>query len=116
MAITLELLEKFMVSEVDNLHLRIDELVKIVDYSVDKLATLERQMSTVFLSLEEIKTEVKSIAIDVEYLKDEFVYIKENMVTKDDLKSYATKADVTEIIEATFKKYLPHIFPGSAQI
>lgn len=86
MAMTIKLLEKFVVSEVENLHLRIDDLVKDIQEIFERLGVLEHQMSCVVESLEDIKT---------------------NMVTKKDLLDLVTKNEMTEIIESALKRYLP---------
>jgi len=112
MAITLELLEKVVISEVENLHIRVDSVVSIIENIGDRLGTLERQISTVFMAIDELSTRVKHLEMQVGY-------IKENMVTKADLSSFVTKTEVREIVEEVverviieaFKKYLPN--PGA---
>lgn len=77
---TLRLLEKFVTSEVENLHLRIDELAVLSEKIQQRLDTVERQLSLLWLSIDELRQDVK--------------YIKENFATKADLNVFATKADL----------------------
>lgn len=77
---TLRLLEKFVTSEVENLHLRIDELAVLSEKIQQRLDTVEHQLSLLWLSIDELRQDVK--------------YIKENFATKADLNVFATKADL----------------------
>ena len=91
MAMTLVLLEKFIVSEVENLHSRIDELIIMFDNLERRMGAVERQVSVLVLAVENIQDETASLRSDVNYLK-------QNMVTKTELYN---------VIESAFKKYLP---------
>ncbi len=93
MAITLELLEKAVISEVENLHIRIDTITTIVDNIIIRLETLERQMSLLVMAVEDLQVEVK--------------WLKDNMVTKSEVKEIVEEV-VERLIAEAFKKYLPN--------
>jgi hypothetical protein len=110
MALTLVLLEQIMQSEVENLHTRIDEGRTLFDKVFDKLDSIDRQLSLLWLAVEDLKVEVAAIRQDM-VTKADLDTALANYPTKSDLNAalanYATKAD----LEAMFAKYFPA--PGS---
>ena len=95
MALTVLLLQQIMQSEVENLHTRIDEHRTLIDKIFDKLDSIDRQLSLLWLAVEDLKVEVAAI--------------RQDMVTKADLDAalanYATKADVHSIVQAALADY-----------
>ena len=82
MAITLELLEQLVLSEVDNLHLRVDEVLPAIERLEQRTSSLERQVSLLAMAVEDLRVEVRLI--------------------KELLPNFATKDE----LEALLKKYL----------
>ena len=56
MAMTIELLERVLVSEVDNLHVRVDILAGLVEKVEERLAALEHRVDLLFYEVSEVKT------------------------------------------------------------
>ena len=122
MALTVLLLQQIMQSEVENLHIRIDEHRTLIDKIFDKLDSIDRQLSLLWLAVEDLKVEVAAIRQDM-VTKADLDTALANYATKADVHSivqaaladYPTKADVQTIVETTveamFAKYFPA--PGS---
>ena len=122
MALTLLLLEQIMQSEVENIHARIDEHQTLIDKLFDRLDSIDRQLSLLWLAVEDLKVEVAAIRQDM-VTKADLDAALANYATKADVHSivqaaladYPTKADVQTIVETTveamFAKYFPA--PGS---
>ena len=122
MALTLLLLEQIMQSEVENIHARIDEHRTLIDKLFDRLDSIDRQLSLLWLAVEDLKVEVATIRQDM-VTKADLDAALANYATKADVHSivqaaladYPTKADVQTIVETTveamFAKYFPA--PGS---
>lgn len=73
---TLELLEKYVKSEVENLHLRVDQLTAYVEKIDERLSRVERQLTLLINSVEDLNVRVANIEN----------YIENNLVTKSELK------------------------------
>lgn len=105
MVMTMALLENYMKSEVENLHLRIDILSDIVEKIDERLARVERQLALLVNAVEDLSVRV--------------AVLEQNMLTKADLQSmgyvtkadlqdmgYATKADIESILSAFLKQFV----------
>jgi hypothetical protein len=101
MAMTVRLLEKFLTSEVENLHLRIDELALIVGKIEARTDAIERQLSLIWLGIEDLRADVR--------------FIKENFATKDDLTKFATKQELTQGI-ADIKAFIHDSFTAAGLV
>lgn len=100
MAMTMALLENYMKSEVEKLHLRIDILSDIVEKIDERLARVERQLTLLITAVEDLGVRV--------------AVLEQNMLTKEDLTSagYVTKADLQEVgyvtqagLESTLRRF-----------
>ena len=69
-----------MQSEVENIHARIDEHRTLIDKLFDRLDSIDRQLSLLWLAVEDLKVEVAAI--------------RQDMVTKADLEQFVTKSDL----------------------
>lgn len=102
MALTLLLLEQIMQSEVENIHARINEHRTLIDKLFDRLDSIDRQLSLLWLAVEDLKVD-RVTKTDV------------HSIVQAALADYPTKADVQTIVETTveamFAKYFPA--PGS---
>lgn len=85
MVMTLVMLEKFVISEVENLHLRVDSICELIERLDERLTVVERQISLLILAVEDMRVEMKQFATK-EDLKQ--------FATKEDLKKFATKKDL----------------------
>ena len=136
MALTLVLLEQIMQSEVENIHARIDEHRTLIDKLFDRLDSIDRQLSLLWLAVEDLKVEVAAIRQDM-VTKADLDTALANYPTKSDLNAalanYPTKRDLNDALanyptktdlnaalanyatkadlEAMFAKYFPA--PGS---
>ena len=61
MAMTLQLLEQYVTSEVENLHFRVDQLTLRLDAIENRLEVVERQLGVLYLAVEDLKVEVADI-------------------------------------------------------
>lgn len=84
---TVRLLEKLLTSEVENLHFRVDELMPIIEKLEQRMGAVERQLSLLWLSVEELHE-------DVRHIKDTL----DTFMTKEDAKQFATKEDLQQFI------------------
>ena len=74
MALTLLLLEQIMQSEVENIHARIDEHRTLIDKLFDRLDSIDRQLSLLWLAVEDLKVgEIVVVKPDERVAADGFV-------------------------------------------
>lgn len=94
---TVMLLERYVKSEVDNLHIRIDQLTDYVERIDQRLSVVERQLSLLINSVEDLKVRV--------------AYIEDNMVTKADLQTFGQnlKQEILSEVRAMFDQLMTHI-------
>jgi hypothetical protein len=55
MAMTVELLERYMQSEVENLHFRVDTLTDYAERNDCRLNTIERKIDLMYLAIEDLR-------------------------------------------------------------
>jgi hypothetical protein len=115
MALTLLLLEQIMQSEVENIHARIDEHRTLIDKLFDRLDSIDRQLSLLWLAVEDLKVDrVTKTNLDAA-LANYATKADVHSIVQAALADYPTKADVQTIVETTveamFAKYFPA--PGS---
>ncbi len=90
MVMTLEMLERVLNSEIENLHIRVDEIVALARSLDTRLSSVERQLGLLTLSVEDLRVELRG-----NYLtKDEFTAVASTLASKEDLRTFATKEDL----------------------
>ena len=110
MVMTVVMLEGYIRSEVENLHLRVDQIASMRQHLNDIAESTKRQVVLIWDAIDTLRA-------DVSFMKQNFVTKEEAecFATKDDLKSFATKNDFAGFatkddletrLEALFKKYL----------
>ena len=90
MTLTMKMLEQLLTSEVENLHVRVDETNTQIDIIETRLDSIERQLSVLYLAVEDLKVEV--------------AMLREMCVAKDDLHQVVTDA-VEKALTLFAKKY-----------
>ena len=114
MALTLVLLEQIMQSEVENLHARIDAHGTLIDRLFDRLDSIDRQLSLLWLAVEDLKVDrVTAQSLEAALAnyatKSDLTDALASYATKADLGAalagYATKADVQAIVDAALMNY-----------
>ena len=114
MALTLVLLEQIMRSEVENLHARIDAHGTLIDRLFDRLDSIDRQLSLLWLAVEDLKVDrVTAQSLEAALAnyatKSDLTDALASYATKADLGAalagYATKADVQAIVDAALMNY-----------
>ena len=114
MALTLVLLEQIMQSEVENLHARIDAHGTLIDRLFDRLDSIDRQLSLLWLAVEDLKfdrvtAQSLEAALANYATKSDLTDALASYATKADLGAalagYATKADVQAIVDAALMNY-----------
>ncbi len=101
MALTLLLLEQVMQSEVENLHARIDAHGTLIDRLFDRLDSIDRQLSLLWLAIEDLKVD----RVTTESLKATLAGYPTKADLGAALANYATKADVETIVNAALANY-----------
>ena len=94
MAMTVELLERYVKSEVENLHLRIDVLSDTVERIDARLSRVERQLALVINSIEDLN-------VRMEKLEHRMDILEANMATKQDV------AELKTLLLAFMKQFIP---------
>ncbi len=92
------MLERFVVSEVENLHLRVDSLFELIERIDERLIAVERQVGLLTMAVEDLRVEIRSKFLTKEDAKQ--FATKEDLkqcATKDNLKQFATKSDVEDL-------------------
>lgn len=124
MALTIGQLEKVTMSEVENLHIRVDEGNVVLERIEFRIEAIERRIDVLYIAVEDLQVEVKNLKkvaivlvetmVTKEYFRVELKKELKRYATKQDvknaikeeLKNYATKQDVKNIVEDLLKKYL----------
>lgn len=88
MVLTMQILERLLTSEVENLHIRVNETNARLDTLERRLDSIERQLSVLYLAIEDLKVEV--------------AVLRETCVTKDEL--HQVVIDAVEKAFAVFAK------------
>lgn len=78
---TVSMLERVLNSEVENLHIRVDEWTVWARSFDDRLSSVERQLGLLTLSVEELRVEMRT-----------------NYATKEDFSRFATKEDLAKFV------------------
>ena len=64
MTMTMQMLERMVISEVENLHFRVDQLATTIQRIDDRLDRLERRVDLLTLAVEELRTEMRGYVAD----------------------------------------------------
>ena len=94
MAMTVELLERYVKSEVENLHLRIDALSDTVERIDARLSRVEHQLTLVINSIEDLNVRMAKLERRMDILEA-------NMATKQDV------AELKTLLLAFMKQFIP---------
>lgn len=94
MAMTIELLERVLVSEVDNLHVRVDILSGLVEKVEVRLGSVERKVDLLFIELSEVNQKLKGYVTKEDSASFATKEDLGQFATKEDLKQFATKEDL----------------------
>ncbi len=118
---TVDLLEKYVQSEVENLHLRIDILESTISSIDHRLEKVERHVILLYNAVEDLKVRIGSLETRIDAIEQRMDALEQQMGTLeakvdalikvvDSLSGeILTKANAKELFTDLFKQFIPQI-------